>query len=141
MTTISPAFVSAAPPTPEAAERERHFWPAVWALGVGSFAIGTGEFVIMGLLPEVAKDLGVTIPQAGHVITAYASGVVVGAPVLAVLAANWPRRALLITLMALFAAGNFASAMAPGYVSMIFMRLCTGLPHGTYFGVAALMAA
>src|ERR1700745_187872 len=75
-----------------AADRERQFWPAVWALGVGSFAIGTGEFVIMGLLPEVARDLGVTIPQAGHVITAYALGVVIGAPVLAVLAAEWPRR-------------------------------------------------
>ena len=140
MTIATPAL-STAPPTPEAAERERHFWPAVWALGVGSFAIGTGEFVIMGLLPEVAKDLGVTIPQAGHVITAYALGVVVGAPVLAVLAANWPRRALLIALMALFAVGNFASAMAPGYVSMNLLRLLTGLPHGTYFGVAALMAA
>ena len=140
MTSASPAL-SNVPPTPEAAERERHFWPAVWALGVGSFAIGTGEFVIMGLLPEVAKDLGVTIPQAGHVITAYALGVVVGAPVLAVLAANWPRRALLIALMALFAVGNFASALAPGYVTMNLLRLLTGLPHGTYFGVAALMAA
>jgi DHA1 family inner membrane transport protein len=125
----------------DAADRERHFWPAVWALGVGSFAIGTGEFVIMGLLPEVATDLKVTIPEAGHVITSYALGVVVGAPVLAVLAANWPRRALLMALMALFAAGNFASAAAPGYVAMIVMRLFTGLPHGTYFGVAALMAA
>jgi hypothetical protein len=93
MTSASPALFAAAPPPLDTAERERHFWPAVWALGVGSFAIGTGEFVIMGLLPEVAKDLGVTIPQAGHVITAYALGVVVGAPVLAVLAANWPRRA------------------------------------------------
>ena len=122
-------------------ERERHFWPSIWALGVGGFAIGTGEFVIMGLLPEVAKDLGVSIPQAGHVISAYALGVVVGAPALAVLAANWKRRALLISLMGLFAIGNFASAMAPGYVAMILMRLLTGLPHGTYFGVAALMAA
>jgi DHA1 family inner membrane transport protein len=141
MTSASPVLPAAALPPSVAAERERHFWPAVWALGVGSFAIGTGEFVIMGLLPEVARDLGVTIPQAGHVITAYALGVVVGAPVLAVLAANWPRRALLIALMALFAAGNFASACAPGYVTMNLLRLLTGLPHGTYFGVAALMAA
>jgi len=140
MNSVSPAFDSAVPVS-TAAERQRHFWPAVWALGVGSFAIGTGEFVIMGLLPEVARDLGVTIPQAGHVITAYALGVVVGAPVLAVLAAEWPRRALLIALMGLFAAGNFASALAPGYVLMNLMRLLTGLPHGTYFGVAALMAA
>ena len=140
MSSVSPTFDSAASLT-VAADRERHFWPAVWALGVGSFAIGTGEFVIMGLLPEVARDLGVTIPQAGHVITTYALGVVVGAPVLAVLAANWPRRALLVALMALFAAGNLASAIAPGYVLMMLMRLLTGLPHGTYFGVAALMAA
>jgi DHA1 family inner membrane transport protein len=110
-------------------------------MGVGAFAIGTGEFVIMGLLPEVAQDLHVSIPQAGHVISTYALGVVVGAPVLAVLAANWPRRALLIALMALFAVGNLASALAPGYVSMMLLRLVTGLPHGTYFGVASLMAA
>ena len=141
MTSVSPALSASVPSATVAAERERHFWPAVWALGVGSFAIGTGEFVIMGLLPEVAADLHVTIPEAGHVITSYALGVVVGAPVLAVLAANWPRRALLIALMALFAAGNLASAAAPGYVAMILMRLLTGLPHGTYFGVAALMAA
>ena len=112
MSSVSPAFEPAAPAR-LSAERERHFWPAVWALGVGSFAIGTGEFVIMGLLPEVARGVGVTIPQAGHVISAYALGVVIGAPVLAVLAANWPRRALLIALMALFAAGNFASAATP----------------------------
>jgi DHA1 family inner membrane transport protein len=141
MTSASPSLPAAALPPSVAAERERYFWPAVWALGVGSFAIGTGEFVIMGLLPEVARDLGVTIPQAGHVITAYALGVVVGAPVLAVIAASWPRRALLIALMALFAVGNFASACAPGYLTMNLLRFMTALPHGTYFGVAALMAA
>jgi len=122
-------------------DRERHFWASVIALGVGGFAIGTGEFVIMGLLPEVARGVGVTIPQAGHVISAYALGVVIGAPVLAVLAANWPRRALLIALMALFALGNFASAVAPGYVSLMLLRFIAGLPHGAYFGVAALVAA
>lgn len=111
------------------------------ALGVGGFAIGTGEFVIMGLLPEVARDIGTTIPQAGHVISAYALGVVIGAPVLAVLAAGWRRRVLLIALMAVFAAGNFASALAPGYLSLNLLRFASGLPHGTYFGVAALVAA
>ena len=111
------------------------------ALGIGGFAIGTGEFVIMGLLPEVAKDIGVSIPQAGHVISAYALGVVIGAPLLAVLAAGWHRRTLLIALMAVFAAGNFASALAPGYLSLNLLRFATGLPHGTYFGVAALVAA
>jgi DHA1 family inner membrane transport protein len=135
--TIPPAAVTPA----AAAGREQGFWRAVLALGVGGFAIGTGEFVIMGLLPEVAGDLGVTIPQAGHVISAYALGVVIGAPVLAVLAAGWPRRALLVALMALFAAGNLASALAPGYLSLNLLRFVAGLPHGTYFGVAALVAA
>ena len=120
---------------------DKAFVPAVIALGVGGFAIGTGEFVIMGLLPEVARDLNVTIPEAGHVISAYALGVVIGAPVLAVLAANWPRRVLLVALMALFAIGNLASAIAPGYLSLNLLRFCAGLPHGTYFGVAALVAA
>ena len=120
---------------------ERTLLRAVLALGVGGFAIGTGEFVIMGLLPEVARDLGVSIPQAGHVISAYAVGVVLGAPLLAVLAAGWRRRALLIALMGVFAIGNFASAMAPGYLSLNILRFATGLPHGTYFGVAALVAA
>ena len=114
---------------------------AMLALGIGSFAIGTGEFVIMGLLPEVAQDLGVTIPQAGHVISAYALGVVVGAPVLAVLAATWGRRALLVALMLVFAMGNFASAAAPGYAWLNALRFAAGMPHGTYFGVAALVAA
>lgn len=111
------------------------------ALGVGSFAIGTGEFVIMGLLPDVATDLGISIPQAGHTISAYALGVVIGAPLLAVIGARWPRRALLMVLMALFALANFASAVAPDYVTMMLMRLLSGFPHGTYFGIAALVAA
>lgn len=113
----------------------------MWALGIGAFAIGTGEFVIMGLLPEVAADIGVTIPQAGHVISAYALGVVIGAPVLAVAAATWGRRALLVALMLAFALGNFASAAAPGYASLNALRFVAGMPHGTYFGVAALVAA
>jgi DHA1 family inner membrane transport protein len=114
---------------------------AILALAVGGFAIGTGEFVIMGLLPEVARDIGVSIPRAGHVISAYAMGVVVGAPVLAVLAAGWGRRTLLMALMAVFALGNLASAAAPGYLSLGLLRFASGFPHGTYFGVAALVAA
>ncbi|WP_439682921.1 MFS transporter [Cupriavidus oxalaticus] len=114
---------------------------ALLALGVGSFAIGTGEFVIMGLLPDAARDLAISIPEAGHLISAYALGVVIGAPLLAVLGARWPRRNLLVALMAVFAAGNLASAMAPAYLSMLVARLLTGFPHGTYFGVAALVAA
>ncbi|MBT9551789.1 MAG: MFS transporter [Hydrogenophaga sp.] len=118
-----------------------HTGRAMMALGIGAFAIGTGEFVIMGLLPEVAADIGVTIPQAGHVISAYALGVVIGAPVLAVAAATWGRRSLLVALMLAFALGNFASAAAPGYASLNALRFVAGMPHGTYFGVAALVAA
>ncbi len=84
----------------------------MWALGIGAFAIGTDEFIIMGLLPEVAADIGVTIPQAGHVISAYALGVVIGAPVLAVAAATWGRRALRVVLMLAFALNHSAFNMA-----------------------------
>ncbi len=111
------------------------------SMAVGGFAIGTGEFVIMGLLPDVASDLSISIPQAGHVISAYALGVVVGAPILAVLGARLPRREFLVALMLCFALGNFASALAPGYGSLMATRFIAGLPHGTFFGVAALVAA
>src|SRR5712671_6305768 len=89
------------------------------ALAVGGFGIGTGEFAIMGLLPNVAGDLGVSVPRAGHLISAYALGVVIGAPLIAVIAARWTRHRLLLALMAFFAAGNFASALAPGHLSLI----------------------
>ncbi|MDO9418014.1 MFS transporter [Pararhizobium sp.] len=108
---------------------------------MGSFGIGTGEFVIMGLLPDVAHDFKVTTPEAGHVISAYALGVVIGAPVLAVLGAKMSRRWLLILLMSVFALGNIVSALAPTFGSFMFMRFLTGFPHGAYFGVAALVAA
>lgn len=137
----SSAMAPSVPPSGDEARQEHRFWAAIWALGIGGFAIGTGEFVVMGLLPEIANDLGVSIPKAGHVISAYALGVVIGAPVLAVLTAHWKRRALLLTLMTAFALGNFASAAAPGYASMMGMRWVSGLPHGAYFGVATLMAA
>ncbi len=114
---------------------------ALLALGMGGFAIGTGEFVIMGLLPDAAADLGTSIPQAGYLISIYALGVVIGAPVLAVLGARLARRNFLIGLMLVFALGNFVSAVAPGFASMAWARFFTGFPHGTYFGVAALVAA
>jgi MFS transporter, DHA1 family, inner membrane transport protein len=114
---------------------------ALLALGVGGFSLGTGEFGIMGLLPEVARDVGVTIPAAGHLISAYALGVVIGAPLLAVLCARWPRRALLIALMAFCALANFATALVPGYLAVGLVRFAAGLPHGAYFGVAVLVAA
>lgn len=111
------------------------------ALACGGFGIGTGEFAIMGLLPDVAKTFSVTTPQAGYVISAYALGVVVGAPVIAVLAAKMARRTLLLTLMLVFAVGNISSAMAPTFETFTLLRFITGLPHGAYFGVAALVAA
>jgi len=110
-------------------------------MAVGGFAIGTGEFVIMGLLPDVAADLGVTIPQAGHLISTYALGVVIGAPVLAALCARMQRRRLLVALMACFALGNVASAAVPGFAAVSAFRFLAGVPHGAYLGVASLVAA
>lgn len=127
--------------TPSDTASNPSFRATVWSIGLGGFAIGTGEFVIMGLLPEVAQTLSISIPQAGHVISAYALGVVVGAPLLAVLTAHWPRRLLLVALMLLFALGNIASAVAPGYLSLNLLRFMAGMPHGTYFGVASLVVA
>ncbi|HTJ99722.1 MAG TPA: MFS transporter [Bordetella sp.] len=111
------------------------------ALAVGSFAIGTTEFATMSLLPYFAGSLGIDAPTAGHVISAYALGVVVGAPVLAVLGAKLPRRTLLILLMGLFAIGNGLSAIAPTYHAMLAARFLSGLPHGAYFGIASLVAS
>jgi DHA1 family inner membrane transport protein len=111
------------------------------ALATGGFAIGTTEFATMSLLPFMAKGLAVDEPTAGHLVSAYALGVVVGAPVLAVLSARMRRRRLLVALMLLFAAGNGLSALAPSYRWMLAFRFLSGLPHGAYFGIAALVAA
>jgi DHA1 family inner membrane transport protein len=121
--------------------RARHFGLAVLALAMGGFAIGTAEFVTMGLLPQIASGVGVSIPAGGHVISAYALGVVVGAPILAFLGARLPRRALLVALMLAFAVGNAASALATSYGALMIARFAAGLPHGAYFGVASLLAA
>src|SRR3954454_17592817 len=114
---------------------------AVVALALGGFAIGTTEFVTMGVLPDIAADVGVDIPTAGHLISAYALGVVVGAPVIAALGARLPRRTLLVGLMAAFLVGNLLTVVAPGYRTMMVARFLSGLPHGAYFGVASLVAA
>ncbi|MBA2588402.1 MAG: MFS transporter [Alphaproteobacteria bacterium] len=112
-----------------------------FALAVGGFAIGTTEFATMSLLPYFARDLGIAAPVAGHVISAYALGVVLGAPLIAVLAAKLPRRTLLIGLMLLFALGNGLTGLVPSYHAMLLLRFISGLPHGAYFGVAMLVAA
>ncbi len=114
---------------------------AVLALAVGGFAIGTTEFVTMGLLPQIAEGIGVSEPKAGHVISAYALGVVVGVPILSFFAARLPRRGLLVGLMAAYGLFNLLSAAATGYGMLTFARFLDGLPHGAYFGVASLVAA
>ena len=114
---------------------------ATVALAMGGFAIGTTEFVTMGLLPEVADGVKVSIPQAGHIISAYALGVVVGAPVIAIFGARLPRRGLLVALMTAFALANAASALAQGYDQLTLARFLAGVPHGAYFGLASLVAA
>jgi len=112
-----------------------------FALAVGGFAIGTTEFATMSLLPYFSRDLHIDAPTAGHVISSYALGVVVGAPLFAVLGANLARRTLLIGLMLIFAVANGLSALAPSYGWMLLFRFLSGLPHGAYFGMAALVAA
>ena len=119
----------------------RGYGLALLALASGGFAIGTTEFVTMGVLPQVAAGVDVSIPSAGHVISAYALGVVVGAPVLAFFGARWPRRGLLIALMAAYGAFNLLSAAASSYEVLFVGRFLDGLPHGAYFGVASLVAA
>jgi DHA1 family inner membrane transport protein len=112
----------------------------LFALTLGGFAIGTSEFASMGLMPNMVASLGVTEPQVGHLISAYALGVVVGAPLLAIIGAGWKRKTLLLALMAFYALGNLASALGPDYGSLLVFRFIAGLPHGAYFGVAALTA-
>ncbi|MGW0970492.1 MFS transporter [Streptomyces sp. NPDC002516] len=113
---------------------------ALLALAVGAFGIGTTEFAMMGLLPDVAGDLGISIPSAGHLVSAYALGVVIGAPLLAAATARMPRRTVLMALMGLFVAGNALSALAPDENWLLAARFLSGLPHGAFFGVGAVVA-
>ncbi|GAB2976289.1 MFS transporter [Streptomyces pseudoechinosporeus] len=113
---------------------------ALLALAVGAFGIGTTEFVMMGLLPDVADDLNISIPTAGHLVSAYAIGVVIGAPLLAAVTARMSRRKVLIGLMVLFVAGNALSALAPDHHWLLAARFLSGLPHGAFFGVGAVVA-
>ncbi len=110
------------------------------ALAFGGFGVATGEFVTLGLLPEIASSLDVSIPRAGWLISAYALGVVVGAPLLTAAAVRLPRKGLLITLALTLALGNFATAITPGFDSLLAVRFASGLPHGAYFGVATVVA-
>jgi DHA1 family inner membrane transport protein len=111
------------------------------ALALGGLAIGTGEFASMSILPLVAQDLGTTLPDMGHMISAYALGVVVGAPLITIFMARMPRRMMLMCLMLMYAVGNILGALAPTPGLLVLARFVAGLPPGAYFGVAALVAA
>lgn len=113
---------------------------ALLALTLSAFAIGTTEFVIVGLIPTVAADLGVDIPAAGLLVSLYALGVAVGAPLLTALTGKVPRKALLLGLMLLFTAGNLLAWQAPGYESLIIARIVTGLAHGVFFSIGSTIA-
>ncbi|WP_158965741.1 MFS transporter [Chachezhania sediminis] len=110
------------------------------ALGIGAFGIGLTEFIIMGLLPQVAEDLGVGLPSAGLLITGYALGVTIGGPVLAIAASRLPHRAVLMLVMAIFSAGNLLCALAPDFGLVLAARVVTGFAHGTFFGTGSVVA-
>ena len=114
---------------------------ALLALAIGAFGIGTTEFSPMGLLPAIAQGLDVSIPSAGMLITAYAIGVMIGAPIMTLSLSRWPRRRALIVLMAIFTLGNVLAALAPGYWTLLLARLVTSLNHGAFFGLGSLAAA
>ncbi|WP_343068515.1 MFS transporter [Brachybacterium halotolerans] len=113
----------------------------ILAMALGAFAIGTTEFASMGLLPQIARSVDVSVPQAGMLITLYALGVVIGAPAVTIAAARMPRARLLVLLIALIGAGNLISAIAPTFSILAIARFVAGLPHGAFFGVAALVAS
>ncbi|WP_018622524.1 MFS transporter [Spirosoma luteum] len=110
-------------------------------LAIGGFGIGMTEFVMMGILPDIATTLNITIPAAGHLISAYALGVVLGAPLLVGIAGNYPPKKILLGLMVLFTFCNLLSSFAPNYETMLITRLLSGLPHGAFFGVGAVVAS
>jgi len=127
--------------TPEIQVSTRHLSLALLALALGGFAIGTTEFVTMGLLPDIATGIDESIPKTGHLITSYAFGVVVGAPVIVSLGARLPKRELAISLIIALGVGNALTAVSSGYWPVMAARFVAGLPHGAYFGVASLLAA
>ncbi len=110
------------------------------ALAAAAFGIGTTEFVIMGLLPDVAHDLGVTVPQAGYLVSGYAMGVVVGAPLVAMATARLPRKTALLALIGVFLVGNLGCAAAPNYGLLLLARVVTAFAHGSFFGIGAVVA-
>ena len=128
------------PPTVARSSTDGRVGTALATLVLGGVGIGVTEFVTMGLLPEIAGGIDTTIPRAGHTISAYALGVVVGAPTIAVLGNRLPRRGMLVGLMLVFAAGNALSALATGYELLMLARFVSGIPHGAFFGIASIIA-
>lgn len=128
-------------PSSKAGASRRNSAIAIYALTLGAFAIGMTEFIIMGLLPEVAANLNVSIPKAGLLITGYALGVALGAPFITVATHRMPRKGLLIMLMVIFIVGNALAALAPTYNVLMFARIVAALTHGSFFGVGSVVAA
>ena len=128
-------------PTYSSTPQNYSLFLVIFSLAVGSFCIGTTEFVAMGLIQEIAKDLHVSVPHAGYFISAYALGVMIGAPVIAILGAKVPRKTLLLALMLFYGLANAATAFASTSEAMLVSRFIAGFPHGAYFGVAALVVA
>lgn len=122
-------------------QKTRTMPAALWALTISAFGIGTTEFVIVGLLPTVANDLSITIPSAGLLVSLYAIGVAIGAPILTALTSAVPRKRLLIALMALFIIGNGLASIAPGFITLVMARIITGFAHGVFFSIGATIAA
>lgn len=114
---------------------------AIWMLAIGAFAIGMTEFVIMGLLPNIARDFDVTVSQAGQLITGYALGVAIGGPIIVMLTIKWNRKYLLIVLMGIFIIGNLTASFSPNYGFMMTSRIITSLAHGSFFGIGSILAA
>ncbi|HLR20207.1 MAG TPA: MFS transporter [Staphylococcus sp.] len=114
---------------------------AIWMLAIGAFAIGMTEFVIMGLLPNIARDFDVTVSQAGQLITGYALGVAIGGPIIVMLTIKWNRKYLLLALMGIFILGNFAASFSTSYGFMMTSRIITSLAHGSFFGIGSILAA
>ncbi|WP_436855024.1 MFS transporter [Staphylococcus caeli] len=114
---------------------------AIWMLAIGAFAIGMTEFVIMGLLPNIARDFDVTVSQAGQLITGYALGVAIGGPIIVMLTIKWNRKYLLLALMGIFILGNVVASFSPSYGVMMTSRIITSLAHGSFFGIGSILAA
>lgn len=141
MNTVTKSIELSATETSVSTSNRKSLPAALWALTISAFGIGTTEFVIVGLLPTMAKDLHISIPSAGLLVSLYAIGVAIGAPILTALTSRVPRKQLLISLMLLFVVGNGLASLAPGFVSLVIARIITGFAHGVFFSIGSTIAA